>query len=140
MTSSDGPTDLTDLDDIRRELTVLAERLDALPRDAYDERLTVKMRQSELREAARRIAMAGDILSADQLERQIEVLRSRIEAHYGNRLSHSSGPQSGMGGGLDPRYLHEMNRAMDAIGDIDRRKAELRRLEDRLAAMRRSGD
>ena len=132
-------TDLTDLDDIRRELVVLAERLDSLPADAFDERLTAKMRQSELRDAVRNIGLAGDILSADQLERQIATLRSRIESHYGNRISHSSGAQTGLGGGLDPKYLHEMHRAMDAAVDIGRLKDELRRLEDKLAAMRRSG-
>ena len=97
------------------------------------------MEKEELREAVRTIALAGDILSADQIERRITELRSRIEAHFGNRLSSSSGPQTGLGGGIDPKHLHQMNRAMDAANNIDRLKEELRKLEDRLAAMRRSG-
>ncbi len=138
--SDDRPiTNIADLDDIRRELIVLAEQLDSLPEDAFEERLTAKMRQTELRDAVHKIGLAGDILSADQLERQIATLRSRIEAHYANRISHSSGAQTGLGGGLDPKILHWMNRAMDATGDIDRLKEELRRLENKLAAMRRSG-
>lgn len=126
------------LDEIRRELTLLAERLDQLPSDAFGERLEIRMRQDELRESVRRHALAGDLMSADQLERRITELRHRIEAHYGNRLSSSSGPQTGLGGGLDPKYLHQMNRAMDEAGDIEGLKTELRKLEDRLKAMRRS--
>ena len=135
-------TPLADLDDIRTELIVLAERLQRLPADAFNERLTIRMRQEELREAVRTAqthALAGDMMSADQIERRIDGLRERIRQHYGNRLSSSSGPQSGMGGGLDPKYLHQMNRAMDAANDITGKKDELRHLEERLAAMRRSG-
>jgi hypothetical protein len=101
---------ITDLDDIRTELTVLADRLERLPTEAFNERLTIRMRQDELRDWARTLqtnALAGDIMSADQLERRIGMLRERIRQHYGNRLSSSSGPQSGMGGGLDPNQRHE---------------------------------
>lgn len=133
-----GAIDGEALDDIRRELMVLAERLDRLPTDAFDERLDVRMRQDELREIVRRHAVAGDLMSADQLERRVTELRSRIEAHYGNRIAHSSGPQTGLGGGLDPKYLFQMNRAMDEAGDIDGLKEELRKLEDRLRTMRSS--
>lgn len=133
-----GALDGETLDEIRRELTLLAERLDRLPKDAFGERLTVRMRQDELREIVRRHALAGDIMSADQLERRITELRSQIEDHYGNRLAHSSGPQTGLGGGLDPKYLFQMNRAMDEAGDIDGLKAQLRKLEDRLKTMRSS--
>ena len=133
-----GPLDGEALDDIRRELSVLAERLDTLPGDAFAERLELRMRQDELRDLVRRHAVAGDLMSADQLERRIADLRRRIESHYGNRLSHSSGPQTGLGGGLDPKYLHEMNRAMDEANDIEGLKTELRKLEDRLKTMRSS--
>lgn len=136
----DNPiTDLTDLDDIRRELAILGERLEQLPDDAFGERLTIRTRQRDLRVAVQSIALAGDLMSADQLERRIDFIRSRIKAHYGNRLTTSSGPQTGMGGGLDPKYLHQMNRAMDKANNIDALKKELRKLDDRLAAMRRSG-
>lgn len=131
-------TDGHDLDEIRRELASLAERLIDVPESAIAERTEIIERQRELRAIVRERVTAGDLLSADQLERSIEVLRRQIADHYGNRLSHSSGPQTGLGGGLDPKQLHEMNRKMDALADIDGMKKRLRTLEDRLAAMRRS--
>ncbi len=133
-----GPLDGDALDDIRRELTLLAERLDRLPDDAFEERLQIRMRQDELRDVVRRHAVAGDLMSADQLERRIDDLRNRIQAHYGNRIAHSSGPQTGLGGGLDPKYLFQMHRATDGAGDIEGLKEELRKLEDRLRTMRSS--
>lgn len=128
----------SDLDDVRRELAVLAERLAALPADAFSERLDIRGRQAELREIVRRHAVAGDLLGADQIRRRIAVVRRQIEAHYGNRLSTRVGPQTGMGGGLDPAVTHEMNRKMDALADIEGLRKELRQLQDRLASFESS--
>ena len=127
-------TSRPDLDEVRRELIELAERLEALAPGAFTARVDVRERQAELREIVRRYAIAGDLLSADQIRRQIDLLKARITAHYGLRLSSRSGPSTGYGGGIEPRALHEMNRRMDAAADIDGMKRKLRQLEDRLAA------
>ncbi len=127
-------TDAFDLDAIRHELIELADRLDNLEPDAFAERLTVRERQAELREIVRNHIVAGDLLSADQVGRQIDLLKSRINAHYANRLSSMSGPSTGFGGGIEPRALHEMNRRMDVSADIEGMKKELRRLENQMAA------
>lgn len=120
---------LRELDDVKRQL---AET------DATDfaRRATLRERETELREEVRSFSQGWtDHLSIDQLRRRIGVLEQQIEAHYGNRLPHTSGGQTGFGGGLDPRYLHEMNRAMDKSGDIEGKKAELRRLKDQLTRL-----
>lgn len=132
-------TDEVDLDAVRLELIALADQLDGLAPDAFAERLTVRERQAELREVVRNHVVAGDLFSADQVGRQIDLLKSRISAHYGNRLSSISGPSTGFGGGIEPRALHEMNRRMDAAADIEGMKKELRRLEDQLAAFEMNG-
>ncbi len=129
-----------DLDAVRLELIEVADRLENLPSDALAERADARRRQAELREFVRKNFVAGDFLSADQLGRQIELLKTRITAHYGNRLSNLSGPSTGYGGGIEPRALHEMNRQMDAAADIDGMKCKLRELENRMAAFESSED
>ncbi|MDH3499218.1 MAG: hypothetical protein OEM97_03770 [Acidimicrobiia bacterium] len=129
--------DEAELAAIRHELAAIQDRLLELPSDAFGERFELRARQDELRERVRVGVVAGDILSADQLRQRIARLERTITAHYGNRLSHISGPQTGQGGGIDPVQLHEMHRRMDAAAQIDDTKANLRKLRDRLAAMER---
>lgn len=129
--------DQTELSTIRAQLVEIQDRLLELPADAFSERIELRARQDELRERVRSKALAGDILSADQIKRRIADLEKTIETHSANRLSHISGPQTGLGGGIDPKHLHEMNRRMDELARIEDLKTQLRRLRDRLAAMER---
>lgn len=129
-----------DLDAVRRELVDLAEQLAATPADDFARRMDIRSRQEELREIVRTHLVAGDLLSADQLRRQIGLLRDQIERHHGNRLSASSGPQTGMGGGIDPKALHEMHRRMDAAADLEGMRRRLRHLEDQLSAYEAGSD
>ena len=76
-----------------------------------------------------------DHLSIDQLRHRIADMERRLGEHYGNRLSHLAGGQSGFGGGLDPTILHRMHRAMDRSADLPGMQAELARLKDRLAKL-----
>lgn len=124
------------LDVIRNELAHIQDRL--IDSDDLGIRAALKARQEELRSEARTLALHGDILGADQIRRQIERLEQQVAAHYRNRLSSSSGPQTGMGGGMDPRVLHEMNRAMDEAADITSLERQLKSLKDRLRMMGRS--
>lgn len=123
-----------------RELTHVQDELAATPEDDFANRQRLREREKELRSRLRAFNETWtDHLSIDQIERRIAVLEARIEAHYGNRLSHTAGAQTGMGGGLDPTVLHQMNRAMDKSNDIAGMKAELTRLEDKLRSMRGDG-
>ncbi len=130
--------DRAELAAVREELAAIQDRLIGLPPEAFSERMELRARQEELREKVRSEALAGDLLSADQIKRRIAELESTIAAHSANRLSHSSGPQTGMGGGIDPKHLHEMNRRMDESIGLDDLRTQLRRLRDRLAAMERA--
>ncbi len=126
------------LADLRARLIGIATALDALPADAFGPRLDLRMEQSSIREELRARSLAGDLLTADQLELRIAHLERQIEAHYGNRLSHLSGAQTGYGGGIDPQILHQMHRQMDETAGIEQLKTEVQRLRNRLAAARRS--
>ena len=119
-----------------RELSDVQARLAECPADDIAQRALLRRREDELRDELRAYSTAWtDHLSIDQLKRKIVELEERIQAHYGNRLSHTSGMQTGFGGGLDPKVLHEMNRAMDESNDLAGLRAELTRLRNRLSTL-----
>ena len=119
-----------------RELSEVQASLADCPADDIAQRASLRRRENELRDQLRAFSAAWtDHLSIDQIKRKIAELEHRIEDHYGNRLSHTSGMQTGFGGGLDPKVLHEMNRAMDESNDLVGLRAELSRLRDRLSRL-----
>ncbi len=119
-----------------RELDEVQAELRDTPKDQFARRQDLRDREEALRDEMRRLASEWtDHLSIDQLRRRIAVVENRLAEHYGNRLPHTSGPQTGLGGGLDPVYLHWMNRAMDKAADLPAIKAELARLKDQLAKL-----
>ncbi len=120
---------LRELDEVQRAL------VDCDPTD-FGRRQDLKDRETALRDEIRGFSHEWtDHLSIDQLRRRIKEVEGQLEDHFGNRLSHTSGGQTGFGGGLDPKYLHAMNRAMDKSGDLEGKRAELRRLKDQLARL-----
>jgi len=119
-----------------RELADVVTELSSVPVDQHDRRLALRDRENALRGRLRAFRDTWtDHLSIDQLKRKIAEVETRLADHYGNRLSHTAGGQSGFGGGLDPTVLHRMHRAMDASADLPAMKAELARLRDRLAKL-----
>ena len=119
-----------------RELEEVRNELAATDPTDFTRRQDLRDREAALREQVRSFSQEWtDHLSIDQLRRRIGEVEAQIEDHFGNRLSHTSGGQSGFGGGLDPKYLHAMHRAMDKSGDLEGLKAELRRLKDQLARL-----
>lgn len=123
-----------------REFNAVQEELGGLPEDDFARRQDLHDREDELRAELRGFsAEHTDDMSIDQLKRLITSVERRLEDHYGNRLSHTTGAQTGFGGGLDPKVLHRMHRAMDEAGDLPAMKAELARLKDRLATLEGAG-
>jgi len=119
-----------------RELAAVQEELAATATDQFSRRQELAERENELRLELRLFGDSWtDHLSIDQLRRKIDEVKRRLTDHYGNRLSHTSGGQSGFGGGLDPKFLHQMHRAMDRAADLESMEAELARLKDRLAKL-----
>ncbi len=119
-----------------RELAAVQDELAATAPDDFARRQELIEREGALRLELRSFRDSWtDHLSIDQLQHRIADVKRRLADHYGNRLSHTSGGQSGFGGGLDPKYLHQMHRAMDRAADLDAMQAELARLKDRLAKL-----
>ena len=119
-----------------QEFNTVQEKLRKVPEDDLSRRQDLRDREDALRAELRGFSVEQiDDSSIDQLKRLISSVEQRLEDHYGNRLSHITGPQTGFGGGLDPKVMHKMHRAMDEAGDLPAIKAELARLRDQLASL-----
>mgnify|MGYP001813757122 CR=1 FL=1 len=119
-----------------RELAAVQEELAETAADQFSRRQELAELENELRLELRSFRDSWtDHLSIDQLRHKIDDVERRLGEHFGNRLSHMAGGQSGFGGGLDPTILHRMHRAMDRASDLEAMQAELARLKDRLAKL-----
>ena len=120
-----------DTDAIRRQLADVAEQLSKLPDDAFEERFQLRQRQDELRAQAREaLAATGDLLSADEARLRLDQLKERRQRFLDDtRLSHLAGAQTGQGGGIDPKIVHDMHQRMDEAFDLDGINAEIDRLQ-----------
>lgn len=129
-----------ELEAILRELGEIQDRLNQLPHDAFAERSELRERQEELRSTARRMSdERQDPDTVEGIAQQIRHLEHRRDQVLGNRLSPSSAAQTGMGGGIDPEYVHQMNRQMAEAADLEGIEAELSRLRGRLRSLTDDG-
>jgi hypothetical protein len=119
-----------DRDALLAELSEVAAALSDLPDDALEERFRLRQRQEQLRAMARdQLAETGDILSADEARLRLAHLTDRRDRYLDDtRLSHLAGAQTGQGGGVDPKYVHDMHRRMDESFDLEGINAEIERL------------
>ena len=120
-----------ELDDLIAELASIRSRLDELGDDNFGERAELVERRNELRLMARRLAGA-DPQTVEGISQRIRFLEQRRDQILGNRLSQNAAAQTGMGGGIDPEYVHRMNRQIAEAGGLDEITQELRRLRDAL--------
>jgi len=124
------------VEDLIRLLSDVTARLETVPADAYGERITLREEERGLRG---RLREAGNALTGPQdlesLRRRIREIDQKIESAVGNRLSASAAAQTGRGGGIDPRYVHMMNRKLDAAAGMDELKKERDRLRARLNSL-----
>ena len=124
---------MAEIDDVLSELAALEDELLAADEDDFALRLELRQRQEELRARARELAAEHTPESEEQLHRKLEHLKRRRDEHVATRLPQSSAAQTGMGGGIDPGYVHEMNRAMAETFGLEELETEIRRLEEELA-------
>lgn len=126
-----------DRDELLTELSNIAAELSALPVDALEERFRLRRRQDELRARSRELlAETGDILSADEARSRLRHLEARRDAYLdGTRISHAAGAQTGQGGGIDPKYVHDMHRRMDEAFDLEGLNTEIARLKGLIAKL-----
>lgn len=128
---------LAELNQIRRELNDIQRKLSGLPDDAFTERVTLRDRRRELH------TRVGELRDARQtpqeIQKELQDLRRVQNDIFDRHLSVGNiGPGGGEGGGgIEIRYVHEVNRTIDEAWDrakIDRRinelEAKLARLQE----------
>lgn len=118
---------LADVEAVRRELVEIMDRLAALPADAYDERSRLRDRREALRARAAGLAVP-DETDRDRMLERVAFLERRRDEILERTVSRSAGAQTGMGGGIDPEYVHRLNRDIKDGGGLAEVDAELRRL------------
>jgi hypothetical protein len=125
------------VEDVLRELAEVQDELLAAPSDDFARRADLLARQDALRaEAAEARTAVPDNLSAEQLEQRVEYLEAEIVRHLESRPAASAGAQTGMGGGIDPYFLQEMNQKAAVAFGLEEKQTELQRLRARLGELR----
>jgi hypothetical protein len=118
--------DLT-LDEVLAEMVRVRRELAELARSAYERRNALHARLAELRGLAAdaREPSATDV---EALHSRLRRLESELERWLGSRVSQSAAAQTGRGGGIDPRFVHQLNRAIDKGTGVAELKAEIRKI------------
>jgi hypothetical protein len=119
----------SNLEDVLTELRDLQAALAELPEDAFGERLKVKERRRELHAQAAELRKAGR--SMGELQKDLEDLRNQRDEVFNRHLSLGNiGPGGGEGGGgIEVRYVIEVNRTIDEAGDLTSINRQIRELE-----------
>jgi len=114
--------------DLEIELRMVRDDLRDLPAEAFNDRITLRDRIIEL-EAA--IADATPV-AEDSLRRELDELEAKRLAMVKTRMDPSNAHGGlGLGGGIDPNFLHKANRKIDeltGIREVESRILEIQRL------------
>ena len=120
------------LDDVLAELRDLQQRLSELPEDAFAERLRAQERRRELHAYAAELRESSR--SSEDLQKELDDLRRMRDQVFERHLSIGNiGPGGGEGGGgIEVRYVVEVNRTIDEAWNLDRIQRQIRELEVKL--------
>ena len=92
---------MSDIDAILNELADIDQKLEELPADAYDERITLRSRHEELRqEAAQLAAAAQDDRPTAEIQAELGALRHQLQEIEDGKIDVVM--QSGGGGAAGP--------------------------------------
>ena len=124
------------IETLAQQLGDVEDRLAALPADAFNERITLREEEREIRS---RLREAGHTFFGEDeaaiLRLQITDLERRIEAARSARLSASVGAATGYGGGIDPDVAHAVTASLDEAADVATLQRKLQERRVRLAAL-----
>ncbi len=126
---------MRDLSDVVVELADVRAALAAAPEDDFETRADLRARQDDLRAEAARLRAAQPIDSLDEAELRgrLERLERQRDRHLSAHIGHSAAAQTGEGGGIDPKYVHDLHRQMDEAAGLAEIEDEIRRLRNALA-------
>ncbi len=119
---------MDDAFELELELRMVREDLEALPSDAFQDRITLRERINELEAAV----AAATPVQEENLRRELAALETRRLQLVNSRIDPSNSHGGlGLAGGIDPNFLHKANRKIDAltgIGAVEDRIREIKRL------------
>lgn len=121
------------LDDVRRELAEIHDRLLALPVDDYEQRTGLKDRQNELRQLSFELLEGEPLHDRENLRAAYERMSRLRDRLLDQHLRYSS--TSVGDAGIDGAFTEAINRAIDSGLGIDQVEA---RLQEILRQMRSS--
>ena len=119
----------SNLDDVLAELNDLQRRLSELPDEAFADRLTLQERRRELHTKAAELRNASR--SPEELQKELQDLRRQRDEVFERHLSVGNVGAGGGegGGGIEIRYVNEVNRTIDEAGDLAKINQQIRELE-----------
>ncbi len=126
---------MRDLTDVIVELADVQAALATAPEDDYEARADLRSRQDALRAEAAKVrdAQPLDALGEAELRGRLERLERQRDRHLSAHIGHSAAAQTGEGGGIDPKYVHDLHRQMDEAAGLAELEEEIRRLRNALA-------
>lgn len=125
---------MSDIDAILRELGEIDQKLEDLPADAFDERITLRSRHEELRqEAAQLAAAAADDRPTSEIQAELGALRHQLQQIEDGKIDvvvqSGGGSAAGPGAeGLGAIGLNQQIEAAQGADEIRGRIEHLRRL------------
>lgn len=124
--------DPLDLDAVLADMVRVRAKIAELPRSAYEQRNALHARLAELRTAAARARQPSES-DTEALRDRLRRLETQLEQRLGTRVSQSAAAQTGRGGGIDPWFVHQLNRRIDQGTGVAELRAEIRRVRAQLA-------
>ncbi len=120
------------LEEVVAELARTSEELNALPDDEFGERVRLRDRLNELRAVAAELRTHTPT-DRNALAARLERLEKQLRQSLSSRISHTAAGQTGQGGGVDPEFVHQLNRQIDKGQGVAELKAEIERIRALLA-------
>jgi hypothetical protein len=115
------------LDEAVAELLALRADLFSLPAEAFERRLELQTRLTEVRAVVAELRTQTPT-EHTALRNHLNRLETEIGRRKHNRISHLAAGQTGMGGGLDPEFVHALNREIDKGQGVADLQAEIARI------------
>ena len=114
------------------ELFAVNTELAGLPTDAFEQRVRRQSRLTELR------ALVAELRTQtpkdrDALRDRLRRLETELSHRLHYRISHTTAGQTGMGGGIDPEYVHALNKEIDQGQGVTQLQEEIGRIRAALA-------
>jgi hypothetical protein len=120
------------LDEVLAEMVEVRQVLAELSRADHEQRNALNARLAGLRAIA---ARTRPQLPTDReaLRLRLRRLEAELRRRIGSHVSQSAAAQTGYGGGIDPSFVHRLNRQIDKGLGVEELKAEIQTVRSLLS-------